>query len=123
MATTWPPLPETLKPDHAYGLLQIREKGRLRESLLATVNLGTGAVKTQDYLSRTAYDWVCDEISFRVYKQPCTVALEEGEVDDFVADEQDLPELRQAWAQAYAKLMSRTLPRAGKKKPAPRPRL
>lgn len=66
--TTWPALPDTLLPEHAYGLLQVRENGRLRDSLLARVNLATGVVTPETYLSRTAHDWGYDDITFRAYK-------------------------------------------------------
>ena len=121
MPTTWPALPDTLLPDHAYGLLQVRENGRLRDSLLARVNLATGVVTPETYLSRTAYDWGYDDITFRAYKSTHVVALEEGERADFVVDEDFIPAVREAWAASVAKRLASSLPKA---KAAPKgPRL
>lgn len=83
MPTTWPALPDTLLPDHAYGLLQVRENGRLRDSLLARVNLATRVVTPETYLSRTAYDWGYDDITFRAYKSTHVVAKPGETWEDF----------------------------------------
>jgi hypothetical protein len=94
----WPTLPETLEPGYAYGLLQIRKGARLRHSELARVNTVTGRIALQDYLSRDAYDWCDDTITFRPWKATFEVDVEEGDRTEFALDADDLPQVMEAWA-------------------------
>lgn len=112
MPIEWPTLPDALLPNHAYGVLKIQydEDDEPREEILASLNLGTGEVKPESYLSRTAYDWVCDIITFQVYESDVEMSLDEGEREDFVVDEDDLPKARETWSQTQAKRLGESLP-------------
>src|SRR5690606_35377775 len=79
----WPDLPHPLRPGHAYGVLEVRageiteedrqdldaedlasmpQEGDIRHCLLARVDLRTGELFTEGYLSRDQYDWRIDTI-------------------------------------------------------------
>ena len=92
-----------LAPNCAYGDLLVKQNGRLRHSVAARVDLSSGALHLEQTLSRDAYDWGCDDLSFRVRGSREAVNVEEGtefEADtqvDFCIHPSDLPDLVRAW--------------------------
>ena len=106
-------------------MLRIRydEDDEPRDELLARVDLDTGELTTEPELSRTAYDWTCDIITFRVYKQQDEFVVEEGvslnPQADMAIDPDDLGALRGAWSDFLAQRMDASLP-AGSPNKGPR---
>lgn len=87
----------------AYGDLLVRQDDRLRHTVKARVDLSNGAVHLEEPLSRDAYDWGLDDLSFRARGSREAINLEEGtefegpgEVE-FCIHPSDLPDLKRAW--------------------------
>ena len=90
-------------PNCAYGDLLVKNGARLRHSVAARVDLATGALHTEEYLSRDAYDWGLDDIQFRVRGAKEPIMVDEGtefegagEVD-FCIHPSELPDIKRAW--------------------------
>lgn len=120
MPTSWPPLPDQPRAGCAYGLLQVRRNERLRHSVLARVDLDTGELRTEDYLSRDCYDWTDESVEFRVYRSTQVFEVDEGTTSEFVLDEEDLGAVAGAWAQYQNRLLERATPRARGQRRSPR---
>lgn len=133
----WPDLPHPLRPGHAYGVLEVRageiteedrqdldaedlasmpQEGDIRHCLLARVDLRTGELFTEGYLSRDQYDWRIDTIVFRPYRSEREIHPEEGLPHEFAIQGDDLGEVRSAWeaylAGARAQALDTGLPAA-----------
>lgn len=107
---------QEFRPECAYGELQVRKGARVRHSVPARVDLETGAVHLEEYLSRDAYDFGHDDIVFRVRGGRETIAVDDGaefegvhEVD-FCIPAAELPQIKQAW-DAFQGTAEATAPR------------
>lgn len=118
----WPELPAELKPGCAYGVLKIRnENNRLRQSVLARVDLETGALYPEMGLSRDGYDWCYDSFEFQVHRSKVSVPVEEGEELsaslDFCVNTSQLQALGTAWTTRRQKALHSSLSKTGLPRP------
>lgn len=113
----WPALPVNRQPNHAYGVLEVRAgewdeeeldaldddqdacapAGSVRYCELARVDLSTGDLFTEGYLSRDGYDWGVDDLVFLPYRSALEIRVDEGSLSDFCLDLDDLPAADHAW--------------------------
>lgn len=127
----WPALPVNRQPNHAYGVLEVRAgewdeeeldaldddqdactpAGSVRYCELARVDLSTGELFTEGYLSRDGYDWGVDDLVFLPYRTDIEIVIEEGSGTDFCLDADDLPAVDCAWQGFLAGVQAKYLER------------